>query len=203
MPDGARQLRQYSLVNAAGTGELAFAVKPVAAAGDQPEGEVSSWIGANAYVGDILDVTVPFGDLPVPAQDGRPLVLISAGIGITPMIAILEFLAANAPDTPVRVLHADRSVQSHPLRERQCELLGQLPNASLQIWYEDGPTAGKAGVHRGLLTLNGVELPNAADIYLCGGNGFVQAIRSQLVARGVPGDRVHCELFSPNDWLLA
>ena len=203
LPDGARQLRQYSLINAADKGELTFAVKPLAAAGDQPEGEVSTWIGANVCVGDILDVTVPFGDLPAPAQGGQPLVLISAGIGITPMIGILEFLAAKAPHTPVRVLHADRSDQSHPLRERQRELLDQLPNASLDIWYEDGLTAGRAGVYPGLLSLDGVELPDAAQIYLCGSNGFVQAVRSQLTTRGVPADRVHCELFSPNDWLLS
>jgi nitric oxide dioxygenase len=202
MPDGARQLRQYSLVNAPGADELTFAVKPVAAANDQPAGEVSTWIAANVCVGDILDVTVPFGHLPAPAG-GEPLVLISAGIGVTPMIGILEFLAAQAPDTPVRVLHADRSDQSHPLRERQHELLAQLPNATLEIWYEDGLTAGQAGVHPGFLTLDGIELPDSAQIYLCGNNGFVQAVRSQLVARGVPAAHVHCELFSPNDWLLS
>lgn len=202
MPDGARQLRQYSLVNAPGTEELTFAVKPVAATDEQPAGEVSSWITTNVCVGDILDVTVPFGDLPAPSGD-EPLVLISAGIGITPMIGILEFLAAGAPNTAVRVLHADRSDQSHPLRERQHELLAALPNATLDIWYEDGLTGGQAGVHPGLLTLNGIELPDEARVYLCGNNGFVQAVRTQLVARGVPGARVYSELFSPNDWLLS
>ncbi|RAV17227.1 hemin transporter [Mycolicibacterium sp. GF69] len=194
MPDGARQLRQYSLVNAPDTEQLTFAVKPV--------GEVSSWIAANVCVGDILDVTVPFGDLPAPSG-GRPLVLVSAGIGITPMIGILEFLAANASDTSVQVLHADRSDRSHPLRERQCELMAQLTNGSLDIWYEDGLTGGHDSVHAGLLSLDGIELPATAEIYVCGNNGFVQAVRAQLLARGVPATRVHSELFSPNDWLLS
>lgn len=202
MPDGARQLRQYSLVNAPGSEEITFAVKPVAAADGQPAGEVSSWITTNVCVGDILDVTVPFGDLPAPAGD-EPLVLISAGIGITPMIGILEYLAVEAPDTAVQVLHADRSDQSHPLRERQRELLDALPSATLDIWYEDGVTGGQAGVHPGLLTLSGIELPDTAQVYLCGNNGFVQAVRTQLVASGIPAAQVHCELFSPNDWLLS
>lgn len=201
LPDGARQLRQYSLINAPGSDELTFAVRPVAAEADQPAGEVSTWIAANVCVGDILDVTAPFGDLPTPV-DGRPLVLISAGIGITPMISILEYLAAKTPATPVRVLHADRSDQSHPLRDRQRELLDRLPEATLDLWYEDGLTAGRAGVHPGLLNLDAVELPADADVYLCGGTGFVQAVRAQLVDRGVPVDRVHCELFAPNDWLV-
>lgn len=177
LPDGARQLRQYSLVNAPGGGELTFAVKPA--------GEVSGWIRDNLRVGDLIDITLPFGDLPAP-QPGAPLVLISAGIGITPMLGILEALPADAR---VQVLHADRSEQTHPLRERQRELVERLPNATLQLWYED------------LLSLDGVELPADAEVYLCGTDGFVRAVREQLVSRGVT--RVHCELFSPNDWLLS
>ncbi|MGV0853417.1 globin domain-containing protein [Mycolicibacterium phlei] len=200
MPDGARQLRQYSLISVPGSEDLTFAVKPVAATDTQPAGEVSNWIAANVCVGDLLDVTVPFGDLPAP--DGRPVVLISAGIGITPMIGILEYLAAERPETPVQVLHADRGDATHPLRERQHELLAQLPNGSLDVWYEDGLTGGQPGVHAGLLTLDGIEIPASADIYLCGNNGFVQAVRGQLIQRGVPATRVHSELFSPNDWLL-
>lgn len=202
MPDGARQLRQYSLVNAPGSPDLTFAVKPVTATDATPAGEVSSWIAENVCVGDLLDVTVPFGDLPAPTGE-QPLMLISAGIGITPMIGILEFVAADAPDTAVRVLHADRCDAGHPLRERQHELMAALPNGSLDIWYEDGMTGGQPGVHPGLLTLDGVPVPADAQIYLCGNNGFVQAVRSQLIARGVPAARVHSELFSPNDWLLA
>ncbi|MGK2868113.1 MAG: globin domain-containing protein [Mycobacterium sp.] len=180
LPDGARQLRQYSLVNKAGNGELTFAVKPA--------GEVSGWIRDNLRVGDQLDVTLPFGDLPAPPP-GVPLVLISAGIGITPMIGILETLPSDAR---VQVLHADRSDQTHPLRGRQHELVAQLPHATLQLWYED---------REGLLSLDGIELPEGAEVYLCGADGFVRAVREQLAGRGVA--RVHCELFSPNDWMLS
>ena len=200
LPDGARQLRQYSLVNAPHSGVWTFAVKPVGVFDGQPAGEVSSWIRDNVCVGDLLDVTVTFGDLPTP--DGGPLVLISAGIGITPMIGILEQLAAERSAAVVRVLHADRGDLSHPLRERQRELVDDLPNATLDIWYEDGLTAGAPGVHPGQMVLDGMGLPDGAHIYLCGNNGFVGAVRGQLDALGVPVERVHCELFSPNDWLL-
>lgn len=192
LPDGARQLRQYSLVNAAG-GDLTFAVKPA--------GEVSEWIRANLRVGDVLDVTVPFGDLPTPGS-GVPLTLVSAGIGVTPMIGLLEYLAAEAPQTPVRVLHADRGDGTHPLRERQRELVDSLPQATLDIWYEDGVTGGEPDVHAGRMNLESIELSADSHVYLCGADGFVQAVRAQLTDRGVPVERVHCELFSPNDWLL-
>ena len=201
MPDGARQLRQYSLVDSPGTGELTFAVKPVVATAGQPAGEVSSWIAANLRVGDVLDVTVPFGDLPVPTGS-EPLGLISAGIGATPMIGVLEYLAVQARDVHVQVLHADRSARSHPLRARQRELTDLLPNATLEVWYEDGVGADAPDARAGLLDLDAVRLVDDAQIYLCGNNGFVQAVREQLVRRGVAASRVHCELFSPNDWLL-
>lgn len=159
---------------------------------------MSTWIRANVRVGDVLDVTVPFGDLPDPEAHHRPLVLVSAGIGITPMIGILEHLAAVAPATTVRVWHADRSAATHPLKDRQRELVAALPDATLEVWYEDGGQA-----REGLLDVSAVELPDDAEVYLCGGNGFVQAVRAQLQERGVPAERVHCELFSPNDWLLS
>lgn len=193
LPDGARQLRQYSLINTPADGELTFAVRPM--------GEVSQWLRVNAREGDLLDVTVPFGDLPAPELHRRPLVLISAGIGITPMIGILEHLAVNAPDTTVRVWHADRDAAGHPLREAQRELVDGLPDAVLEVWYEDAH--GAAGAHAGLLDVGAVELPADAEVYLCGGAGFVQAVRAQLTERGVAAARVHCELFAPNDWLLS
>ncbi|BBZ00731.1 hemin transporter [Mycolicibacterium chitae] len=204
MTDGARQLRQYSLINVPGNGELTFAVKPVDGVEGAPAGEVSTWIRDNICVGDLVDVTVPFGDLPAPASTDTPVVLISAGIGITPMIGLLEYFAARQPDTAVQVLHADRGDQQHPLRERQAELVDLLPNASLDVWYEDGLTGGRPGVHAGLMNLDGLTAAPSADaeVYLCGNNGFVQAVRSQLTALGVPEQRVHCELFNPNDWLL-
>lgn len=201
LPDGARQLRQYSLVNAPGASELTFAVKPVEADGVHPAGEVSNWIRAKVRVGDLLDVTVPFGDLPRP-RSGAPVVLISAGIGITPMIGLLEYLVAQGHQAPVQVLHADRSEESHPLRKRHRELVEILPGASLQLWYADGIEPDRVGIHEGLMNLEGVDIADDADIYLCGNGAFVQAIRTQLTARGIESSRVHCELFSPNDWLL-
>src|SRR6185436_20132997 len=97
---------------------------------------------------------------------------------------------------------ADRGDQSHPLRERQRQLVAALPNATLDVWYEDGATATAPGTHPGYLQVDAVELPADAEVYLCGNDGFVRAVRTQLTSRGVDAARVHCELFSPNDWLL-
>lgn len=191
LPDGARQLRQYSLVNAP-QGNLTFAVKP--------SGEVSDWIAAHVHVGDLLDVTVPFGDLPLPPPDA-PVALVSAGIGVTPMISLLEHLAAAGTQSRVHVLHADRSDVTHPLRERQRELVDRLPAATLELWYQDSQS-DRPDVHAGLMSLDEVSLSPDTHIYLCGSDGFVRAIRDQVTRLGVAAAQVHCELFSPNDWLL-
>lgn len=199
LPDGARQLRQYSLVAAPRDGRLCFAVRPVEATAEQPAGEVSTRLTDTVGTGDVLDITLPFGDLTIDTAATDPLVLISAGIGITPMIGILEYLAAATPQREVLAVHADRSCDTHPLRAVQEDLINSLPAATLELWYEQ-PTPG---AHTGTLALSGLALPAGAQIYLCGGAGFLQSARAQIAAAGVPADRVHFELFTPNDWLLA
>ncbi|MEU6562049.1 globin domain-containing protein [Nocardia nova] len=198
LPDGARQLRQYSLVNAPGAGRLAFAVRKVAGVDGRPDGEVSSWLHDDVAVDDRLQITLPFGDLTIDTAATTPLVLISAGIGATPMVGILEYLAATGSQRQVLALHADRSAATHPLRALQADLVSALPRAVLQVWYE----RGAAPAHTGLLSLTGVDLPADADVYLCGGTGFLQAARAQVRAAGIADERIHFELFAPNDWLL-
>lgn len=199
LPDGARQLRQYSLVQAPGAGRLAFAVRRVDEIDGRPEGEVSSFLHTDVAVGDRLQITLPFGDLTVDTAASTPLVLVSAGIGITPMVGILEYLAATGSQRKVVVLHADRAEATHPLRATQADLVAGLPGAELIVWYEQ-PSNGAA--RTGFLSLDGIEVPAGADVYLCGGTGFLQATRAQLKAADIADEQIHFELFAPNDWLL-
>ncbi|MVU83107.1 hemin transporter [Nocardia sp. ET3-3] len=194
LPDGARQLRQYSLVNRTGDGRLAFTVREVAATADIPAGEVSTWLHETVHTGDSLEITLPFGDLTIDTDATTPVVLISAGIGVTPMVGILEYLAAETPSRPTVILHADRSAATHPLRETTEKLETTLQDVYSRTWYEDDGD--------GLLDVAAVALPPDADYYLCGGTGFLQHVRAQLTQAGIPSDRVHFELFAPNDWLL-
>lgn len=198
LPDGARQLRQYSLVQAPRDGRLAFAVRPVAATAAQPAGEVSNHLAGHIAVGDNLAITLPFGDLTIDPAAATPLVLISAGIGITPMIGILEHLAAADSRRRVLVAHADRHTGTHPLRAVQRDLVSALPNAGLELWYEQPSDEGRPGT----LAVAELEFPAEADFYLCGGAAFLRSVRAQLTAAGVAPERVHFELFSPDDWLL-
>ncbi|MFI5498762.1 globin domain-containing protein [Nocardia asteroides] len=196
LPDGARQLRQYSLVNAPGGGALEFAVKRVRAAAGCPAGEVSNHLHDRVHAGDELEITLPFGDLTVDTDATTPLVLISAGIGSTPMVGVLEHLAARDPERPVQVLHADQAPGTHPLRDRTRALVGRLETASLDLWYVE-PTPG---AHTGLLDLSAVGFAPDAEFYLCGAPGFLDTARTQLAAAGVAPERIHLEQFTPTDW---
>ena len=190
MPDGAGQLRQYSLVGGK-EGVLTFAVRRVDASEGLPAGEVSTQLWEKVEPGDAIEISLPAGDLVLDTKSDDPVVLISAGIGATPMIGMLDALVAADSKRDIVVLHADRAENADALRAERNNAVSALANARQQVWYEPE-----------LMNLADTELPEGAQYYLCGGNGFLQAIRQQLADRGVARDNVHFELFSPNDWLL-
>ncbi|MEV4684030.1 globin domain-containing protein [Streptomyces kurssanovii] len=196
LPDGARQIRQYSLSAAPGRPQWRITVKRVRGAAG-PQGEVSSWLHETARAGDLLTVSVPFGDL-VLAEDEGPLLLASAGIGSTPMLAMLDHLAATGSTRQVVVVHADRSAADHAHREELRRLVDALPSASLHLWYETG---GDAGAATGQADIGALDLPEGLTAYLCGPLPFMRAVRGDLLRRGVPAEAVHYEVFGPDLWL--
>ncbi|MBB1020642.1 hemin transporter [Dietzia sp. E1] len=211
LPDGARQLRQYSLSTAPGDGTWRIGVRRVDADGEAcPAGEVSGWLHANAAVGTTIQVTLPFGDLVLDAagigegREAAPVVLCSAGIGITPMLGMIAHLAATEDTRRVLVLHADRSPADHVLAFEVAGEAAMLADAEVHTWYEQAAdtVSGPGTVHRGLMDLSSVPLPEGAHVFLCGSTGFLQSLRRQLLDAGVSEDRLHAELFAPNDWLV-
>jgi nitric oxide dioxygenase len=200
MPDGVRQPRQYSLTRADDGQHRYFAVKRVHGGG-KPDGEVSNLLHAGIYVGDELTMSLPYGDV-VLNDTGRPVVFASAGIGITPMAGMLSHLVTAGSHLTVTLLHADLNERSFPLRRQIADELAALPNATLHLWYEDGPDTELpvVGVHAGMMDLADVSLPDDAVYYLCGPVPFMQAIRSDLIERGVAVQDIQYEVFGPDLW---
>ncbi|WP_431990806.1 globin domain-containing protein [Streptomyces albogriseolus] len=202
MPDGIHQLRQYSLSSDPG-GELRrITVKRVAGTDGAPDGEVSRLLHERIREGDELTLSAPFGDvfLDDPADATTPVVLVSAGIGGTPMTSILARLAALGSPRPVLVLHADRSAADHALRDETRELVGRLPGARAVFWYER-PGPEEVDAREGLMNLDGIELPQAASVFLCGPLPFMRDVRGQLLRAGVPARHIRYEVFGPDLWL--
>ncbi|MFF7452267.1 MULTISPECIES: globin domain-containing protein [unclassified Streptomyces] len=202
MADGVHQLRQYSLSCDPG-GELRqITVKRVTGTAGEPDGELSNLLHTQVHPGDELTLSAPFGDvfLDDPADTTTPVVLVSAGIGCTPMTGILAHLAALRSPRPVTVLHADRSPADHALRNETRRLAGQLPNARALFWYENDGLEEPAA-RAGRMNLDGVELPDDATVFLCGPLPFMREVRGQLLRAGVPAKRIRYEVFGPDLWL--
>ncbi|MEU8496781.1 globin domain-containing protein [Streptomyces lavendulae] len=200
LPDGARQIRQYSLSSAPGSPVRSITVKRVRGpAAGGPDGEVSNHLHARVRTGDALRVSAPYGDL-VLRDSAAPVLLASAGIGCTPMLSMLEHLADTGHAAPVTVLHADHTPADHALRSDHRALTHKLPDASARFWYEADAEAGDA---TGLVDLESVPVAPGTQAYLCGPLPFMRSVRTQLIAKGVPASDIHYEVFGPDLWLAS
>ncbi|MFE7492122.1 globin domain-containing protein [Kitasatospora sp. NPDC057541] len=199
LPDGAHQIRQYSL-SGAPDGVLQFSVKRATAeAAGGPDGEVSNHLHETLRAGDVLDIAPPFGDVALADGDG-PVLLASAGIGNTPMTAMLARLAATGSTRRVVTVHGDRDQLSHAFRADLAQLTAKLPNATAHVFYEQ-PLGDWPADRTGLVDLASVEVPADTTAYLCGPLPFLRAVRGQLLTAGVPAADIHYEVFGPDLWL--
>lgn len=192
MPDGIDQPRQFTLIpGPAGTRRVA--VKK------DMDGEVSPILHA-LDIGAELPISNPYGDV-VLTDSQAPLVFLSAGIGVTPMIAFLDKLATDASTRQVRALRVDPSDDDAPLLAEQTEAvarLGAIGNATLERWT----TKSDQGDHVGRPDFTELQVTPDSHVYLCGRLEFMQEARSALVEAGVPGQNIRYEIFGPDLWML-
>lgn len=188
------EIRQYSISDKANGNSYRISVKREQ--GARP-GLVSNYLQDQIQAGDELQVLPPAGDFYLKTTS-RPNVLISAGVGITPMMAILETLANGHPDNPIYFLHACETPQQHSFAGRVQNLETQLPALKSFTWYN---RAAVAGSFAGTMQLAELEdtLPLAdGHFYLCGPIAFMAFAKQQLVQLGVAGERIHYEVFGPH-----
>lgn len=189
LPDGFRQVRQYSLSDDAGLSRT-FTAKL------DDGGEVSPVLHNGVELGDILEISNPYGEITLKDADG-PVVLASAGIGCTPTASILRSLAEAGSDREVLVLHAERSLDSWALRGQMTEDVARLAGADLQLWLEEPQSGSRAG----FMSLREVDVPADAALYLCGPLPFMMKIRNEAIDAGIPATKIHYEVFGPDIWL--
>jgi nitric oxide dioxygenase len=200
MPDGVRQPRQYSLTRADDGEHRQFSVKRVRGNG-KPPGEVSTQLHDSVNVGDVLTMSLPYGDV-VLDDSGRPVVFASAGIGISPMAGMLSHLVTAGSGLQIVLLHADLNESSFAMRQQVVDDIGAMRNSSIYVWYEQGAdsTLPVNGVFAGVMDLSHVDLPEEGTYYLCGPLPFMQAVRSALIERGVAAPDIQYEVFGPDLW---
>lgn len=197
LPDDIRQVRQYTLSDAvSSTDERIVTVKLDEA------GEVSPYLHHHLDVGDVVELSNPYGDISLADDSDAPLVIATAGIGCTPAAASLGALAAAGSHRRITVLHADRDHASWALRDQMRTSVAELPNAELRLWLEDTSTAPEGlGATEGRMSLEGIDLPTNAQIHLCGPLAFMRELRSHAISAGVPVQNIAYEVFGPDLWL--
>ena len=183
-------VRSYSLSDVADERGYRISVKL--------EGAVSQYLDERVKVGDVLDVAAPRGSF-VLSEGTRAVVLLSAGVGATPVLAMLHALVRERSTRPVWWLHGARNHVEHAFGDEVDELLAVLPDSHRVVAYSQ-PANGDAPDHdcTGRLDLAVLEragVPKDADYYLCGPDGFMRAMAAALAARGTTPDRISTEVF--------
>jgi len=195
-PDGAPLLRNYSLSDTPGAVHYRVSVK------QEVNGAASTYVHNQVHVGDVLEVSAPRGTFTF-RQSLRPVVLLSAGVGATPVLAMLHALAAEASPREVWWLFGARNRDEHPFAQESRRLLQTLPHSRSYILYsrpgqEDRPGQDFDALgHLSVTVLKEIGVPREADFYLCGPPAFLRDLTSGLAAWGVSAERVHTEIFGP------
>lgn len=193
-----QEIRQYSLTRSPNGRSYRIAVKR------EDGGQVSNWLHRDARVGDVVQVAAPAGDFFLDATPETPVTLISAGVGQTPMLAMLDTLANNAHPAQVNWFHAALNGEVHAFAEEVAALGAKLPRFTSHVWYQTPAEADREAVRfdsEGLMELASQQRAfsdPAMTFWLCGPVGFMQFAAQQLVALGVDRDRIHYECFGPH-----
>ena len=198
LPDGRRQPRQYTVSSTAIGTRLQITVRRVHGVGGAPDGAVSSHLHDHLEVGDVVEISSPAGDFVLDPSDS-PLLLASAGAGITTVLPIVEQIVATQPRRTVIVAHADRTRSDHALRDIVLHLGRQLDDFTAYTWYETvDPDDHRS--REGFMDLASVPLPSDVQVFTCGPLPFMQHVRESLLQRGVAAARIRYEVFGPDLW---
>jgi ferredoxin-NADP reductase/MOSC domain-containing protein YiiM len=191
-------LRNYSLSALPATDHYRVSIKR------ELNGAASTYLHNQVRVGDLLDVAAPRGTFTLKPGE-KPVVLLSAGVGATPVLAMLHALAHEASPREVWWLFGARNREDHPFADESRNLLKDLPHAKSCIWYSRPNPQDKLGVdfdqsgHVAVDAIKKLGVPLDADFYLCGPSAFLRDLTAELKASGISDDRVHAEIFGAGE----
>lgn len=197
------QPRQYSLSAAPGSHEeIRISVKRIDPKGDAPAGLMSNHLHKRLKAGDTIDVSAPAGEFHL-AEGSNPVFLAAGGIGVTPILAMLESIVENTPERPVTFIQAARTagelafvkeVRAAAAKGKHVKVLAFVTQPAEADMAVKCPCV-KLGARPGLEDVRALAPSPDADAYLCGPGGFMADMRAALEAAGVPAKQIHAEVF--------
>jgi nitric oxide dioxygenase len=203
-PDERDMKRNYSISCAPNGEYYRISVKR------EPNGQGGSrFFHDQVQVGTILEVTPPAGDFYLDEDPRNPVVLLSGGVGLTPMVSMVETIAREHPDLETHYIHGTLSSATHALDDHVRSLAKRHAHISVATFYSEpqsGDALGDTHDHSGLISTEwlAANTPlHSADFYLCGPKPFLRAFIGGLSLAGVSPNRIHYEFFGPADELMA
>jgi len=200
-------VRCYSLSDAPHQERYRISVKRQAPPRDESKADIgkssSNWLHDNARVGDILDVKAPAGHFYLDPAQRKPVVLIGGGVGITPVLSMLNTLLERNAEQEIWFFYGVRCGREHIMKDHLRRLALQHPNVNLHVCYSDPDDCDAEGehLHRGVrvsVDLFKTLLPsNNYDFLFCGPPPMMTSLYEGLLDWGVPDERIHFEAFGP------
>lgn len=203
VPGHAPVKRNYSISSAPGEDHYRISVKR------EPQGLASNWLHEHAELGSVLKVVPPAGEFFVSERLERPIVLLSGGVGLTPMISMAKAVAASNAGVEVHYVHGTQDGSTHAMKGEVRDLVARHDNINATIFYLEPRHEDRGGDdydHAGLITPEWLDANTpiaTADYFVCGPRPFLKAFVAGLSLAGVPSSRIHYEFFGPADELLA
>jgi len=201
--------RNYSISSAPRDDGYRITVKREDARPGAPAGLASSWLHAHARPGTVLQVAPPAGDFVLDQAGQTPVVLLSGGVGLTPMVSMLESIAAAGQDRTVWYVHGAQNRRLHAMAGHVRSLAETARDVKLAHFYaepEGDDVQGRDYDQQGFITIDWLKSHTPFDqavFYLCGPRPFLRALVNGLAGAGVPADRIRYEFFGPADEVLA
>jgi nitric oxide dioxygenase len=196
-------MRHYSLSDAPGTGYYRISVKREDDR-SKLEGKASTWLHRHVGEGDMLLVSAPAGEFTLDRKSDRPVVLLSGGVGLTPLVSMLNTLVREQPARPVTFIHSAVNGRAHAMARHVAEVARAHSQVKSYVIYsqpeEQDLVQGafhKVG-HIDLQWLRSVLTTAEADFYFCGPKGFMRTVREALLDWGAQPERLHYEIFGPD-----
>jgi nitric oxide dioxygenase len=208
VPGAGHLKRNYSISSGPDGRSYRISVKREARSG-VPPGLASNWLHDHAGPGTVLKVAPPAGEFFLDEKDDGPVVLLSGGVGLTPMMSMLETIARSGSGRPTWYIHGAENSRVHAMAEHARELASQARNITVRTFYNAPDPSDELGRHydeRGFVTTDWLARNTPiqeAAYYLCGPRPFLRAMVGGLARTGVPLGQIRYEFFGPADELLA